>query len=47
MNLQHALEELQLAMRKTTERRLFERYQAVFLHLKGKPAKRNCGDYSA
>ena len=38
MNTQHALEELQLAMRKTQERRLFERYQAVLLHLKGKSA---------
>lgn len=30
------LEQLQLAMRQTKDRRLFERYQAVFLHFAGK-----------
>lgn len=35
MNLNQQLEKLQLAMRQTKSKRLFERYQAVFLHLKG------------
>jgi len=35
MDRQQQIEELQLAMHQTKERRLFERYQAVCLHLKG------------
>lgn len=35
MDRQQQIEEPQLAMRQTKERRLFERYQALFLHLKG------------
>lgn len=36
---EQVIKELHLAMRKTKERRLFERYQATLLHLNGKPAK--------
>ena len=36
MSRNEPLEELRLAMRQTKDKRLFERYQAVFLHLKGK-----------
>lgn len=39
MDTEQAVRELQLAMRKTKERRLFERYQAILLHLNGKSAK--------
>lgn len=39
MNAEQAVKELQLAMRKTKNRRLFERYQAILLHLNGKRAK--------
>ena len=35
MNHNQQLAALQLAMRQTKDKRLFERYQAVFLHLKG------------
>lgn len=36
MTRNEQLEELRLAMRQTKDKRLFERYQAVFLHLEGK-----------
>lgn len=39
MNTEQAVKELQRAMRQTKERRLFERYQALFLYLNGKPVK--------
>lgn len=35
-------------MKEITDRRLFERYQAIYLSLKGyKQAKGHCGHYSA
>ena len=39
MNAEQAVKELQLAMRKTKDRRLFERYQAILLHLNGERKK--------
>lgn len=36
MTRNEQLEQLQLAMRQTKDRRLFERYQALFLHFDGK-----------
>lgn len=36
MTRNEQIEELRLAMRQTKDKRLFERYQAVFLHFDGK-----------
>lgn len=36
MTRNEQLEELRQAMRQTKDKRLFERYQTVFLHLEGK-----------
>ena len=39
MKNEQALKVVQLAMSKTKDRRLFERYQAILLYLNGKPVK--------
>jgi len=38
MKSTQAINEIKLAMKKEKDRRMFERYQAIYLHLKGKGA---------